>query len=377
MPEDTNSAGWSALGDAAPLSKKLGYLLQSLRARGTAVDRLAVVIYDHPSDTLKTFLSVGDDPPTLSNYQVRLADVPSLQELVARRQVRVIGDLQVLPGSPAEHSRRLLAAGFQSSCTLPMVHDDEFFGFIFCNSRVRDYFTPAVLGQLEPALRLFALIVISELRTLRTLGAATATVRYLTSHRDCETGAHLGRMASYSRLIARGLAATQGLSDEYIEHLFLFAPLHDIGKIAIPDSILLKPGVLTREEFELMKTHTVKGREMVDFLVHEFHLNRITHIGVMRNIVFSHHEAYDGSGYPEGLSGEAIPLEARIVATADVLDALASQRPYKPAWPLDIALAELRRLAGKKLDPQCVEALLMHRGEIETIGQQYQETVYG
>jgi len=95
MPEDTNSAGWNTLGDAAPLSQKLGYLLQSLRARGAAVDRLAVVIYDHPSDTLKTFLSVGDDPPTLSNYQARLADVPSLQELVARRQVRVIGDLQV------------------------------------------------------------------------------------------------------------------------------------------------------------------------------------------------------------------------------------------------------------------------------------------
>lgn len=377
MPEDTNGAGWGALGDAAPLSQKLGYLLQSLRARGAAVDRLAVVVYDHPSDTLKTFLGVGDDPPALSNYQARLADVPSLQELVARRQVRVIGDLQVLAGSPAEHSRRLLAAGFHSSCTLPMVQDDEFFGFIFCNSRELNYFTPAVLGQLEPALRLFALIVISELRALRTLGAATATARYLTSRRDCETGAHLGRMASYSRLIARALAAAHGLSDEYIEHLFLFAPLHDIGKIAIPDSILLKPGVLTPAEFETMKTHTDKGREMVDFLVQEFRLTGLAHIGVMRSIVLSHHEAYDGSGYPEGLRGDAIPLEARIVTAADVLDALASQRPYKPAWPMDIALAELQRLASKKLDPQCVEALLAHRGEIEAIARQYQETVYG
>jgi HD-GYP domain-containing protein (c-di-GMP phosphodiesterase class II) len=377
MSEYTNGGGWSALGDAAPLSQKLGYLLQSLRARGTAVDRLAVVVYDHPSDTLKTFLSAGDDPPMLSNYQARLADVPSLQKLVARRQVRVIGDLQVLAGSPAEHSRRLLAAGFHSSCTLPMVHDDEFFGFIFCNSHERNYFVPAVLGQIEPALRLFALIVISTLYFLRTLGAATATVRYLTSRRDCETGAHLGRMASYSRLIARALAGTHTLGDEYIEHLFMFAPLHDIGKIAIPDSILLKPGALTSEEFELMKTHTVQGREMVDFLVKEFRLSNLAHVGVMRNIVFSHHEAYDGSGYPEGLRGEAIPIEARIVTAADVLDALASQRPYKPAWPLDIALAEMQRLAGIKLDPQCVAALLLRRGEIETIARQYPETVYG
>lgn len=374
MSESTRNTGWGALEDTSPLSQRLDYLLQSLRAHGMAVDRLAVVVYDPSSDTLETFLSAGDDPPTLSNYQARLADVPSLRVLATQRQVRVIGDLR---DSPTEPSRHLLAAGFHSSYTLPIFHEDRLFGFIFCNSRERGFFTLPVLGQLEPILRLFALIVIDELRVAHTLEAAAETVRYLTSHRDCETGAHLGRMASYSRLIARALATTLDLSDEYIEYLFLFAPLHDIGKIAIPDSILLKPAALTAEEYDLMKSHTVKGREMADFLIHEFHLDHLTHIGVMRNIVLSHHEAYDGSGYPAGLVGEAIPLEARIVAVADVLDALASQRPYKPAWPLDITLAELKRIAGKKLDPQCVEALVAHRGEIEAIARQYQETVYG
>ncbi|MBI5040216.1 MAG: HD domain-containing protein [Gammaproteobacteria bacterium] len=374
MPEDTRSTDWGALEDTAPLSQKLDYLLQSLRAHGMAVERLAVVVYDPPFETLKTFLSAGDDPPTLSNYQARLADLPSLQALVTQRQVRVIDDMK---DSPTEHSRHLLAAGFHSSYTLPIFHEDQFFGFIFCNSRVRGFFTLAVVGQLEPILRLFALIVIDELRAVNTLEAATATARYITSHRDCETGAHLGRMASYSQLIAHALAETLDLSDEYIEYLFLFAPLHDLGKIAIPDSILLKPAPLTVEEYDLMKSHTVKGRDMVEFLIHEFHLSHLTHIDVLRNIVLSHHEAYDGSGYPEGLSGEAIPLAARIVTTADVLDALASQRPYKPAWPLDIALAELKRLAGKQLDPQCVGALVARRDEIEAIARQYQETVYG
>lgn len=374
MSEDTRSTDWGALEATAPLSQKLDYLLQSLRTHGMAVERLAVVVYDRHSDTLETFLSAGDDPPTISNYQARLADVPSLRALVAQRQVRVIGDLV---GSPAAHSRHLLAAGFHSSYTLPIFHEDEFFGFIFCNSRERGFFTPQVLGQLEPILRLFALIVIDELRVARTLEAAAGTVRYLTSRRDCETGAHLARMASYSRLIARALASALDLSDEYIEYLFLFAPLHDIGKIAIPDSILLKPARLQVDEYELMKTHTVKGREMADFLIEEFHLGHMTHIDIMRNIVLSHHEAYDGSGYPDGLCGEAIPLEARIVAAADILDALASRRPYKPAWPMDAALAEIRRLAGNKLDPRCAEALVTQYGEIKTIARQYQETVYG
>ena len=198
----------------------------------------------------------------------------------------------------------------------------------------------------------------------------------MTHHRDLETGAHLDRMAHYVRLIALELAERYGFDDEYIEHLFLFAPLHDIGKIGIPDNILLKQGKLTPEEYQVMKTHARKGREIIDAMLDNFGLEGLHNIDMLRNLAHYHHEAVDGSGYPEGLSGEQIPIEARIVAVADVFDALTSRRPYKEAWSNDKAFAGLRRLAGSGLDAECVEALASRRAEVEEVQARFRETFY-
>ena len=167
-------------------------------------------------------------------------------------------------------------------------------------------------------------------------------------------------MSYYARLIARHLAPRYGLSDEYVEKVFLFAPLHDVGKIGLPDSVLQKPGKLTAEEFELVKTHTLRGREIVDTLIADFELGDLEDVEALRNIAAYHHEAINGTGYPLGLAGSEIPLEARIIAVADVFDALTSRRSYKHAWSNDEAFALLRQLAGVKLDRDCVEVLL-HR----------------
>jgi len=175
-------------------------------------------------------------------------------------------------------------------------------------------------------------------------------------------------MARYSRIVAKALVEPQGLSDEFVEHVFLYAPLHDIGKIGIPDRILLKPGPLDPEEWEVMKTHTTKGREMVDHITADMAIDNLPDDTVMRNIVELHHEALDGSGYPHGLRGEQIPLESRIVAVADVFDALTSVRPYKEAWTVPEAFAELESMSrGHKLDGQCVAALIEHGGEVEQV----------
>jgi len=174
------------------------------------------------------------------------------------------------------------------------------------------------------------------------------------------------------RLIAREVAGQYQLSDEWIEHVFLFAPLHDIGKIGIPDAILLKPGKLTPDERTIMETHVDLGVALAQRVLERIGVQNMPDSSVMSNIIGGHHEFMDGSGYPRGLSGDAIPVEARIVTVADIFDALTSHRPYKEPWPVADALAELDRLtAAGKLDPACVAALTMHVGEAEGIRDQY------
>ncbi|MCB4361458.1 HD-GYP domain-containing protein [Quatrionicoccus australiensis] len=180
--------------------------------------------------------------------------------------------------------------------------------------------------------------------------------------RDPETGAHIQRMAYYSQAIAKGLDL-----DESVQKLILeAAPMHDVGKIGIPDNILLKPGKLTPEEFEVMKGHARLGYELLNNSGSE-----ILRAGAQ--IAISHHEKYDGSGYPRGLKGNDIPLFGRIVAVADVFDALTSERPYKKAWPLEDAVHFLEEGRGKHFDPLCVEAFLATWDIVLDIRQRFQD----
>lgn len=175
-------------------------------------------------------------------------------------------------------------------------------------------------------------------------------------YRDPETGAHIQRMSHYSRLIARRM----GLPEERQQLLLEAAPMHDIGKVGTPDLILLKPGKLTSEEFLVMKRHSVIGFEVLN-------ASKSPLLKVAAEIAHTHHEKFDGSGYPRGLSGEDIPLFGRIVAVADVFDALTSTRPYKSAWEVDAARQLLIDGKGTHFDPLCVEAFLAVWNEVMAI----------
>lgn len=164
-------------------------------------------------------------------------------------------------------------------------------------------------------------------------------------YRDDETGEHTVRVAHTSARLAEALGMSKA---EFVE-IALAAPLHDIGKIALPDSILLKPGALTREEFEQMKTHVRVGAEILAG-------SSSTLLQVAEQIAATHHERWDGTGYPQGLRGDEIPLVGRIVAVADVFDALTHRRPYKEPWPLERAIAEVLAGAGRHFDPEVVAA---------------------
>jgi HD-GYP domain-containing protein (c-di-GMP phosphodiesterase class II) len=207
--------------------------------------------------------------------------------------------------------------------------------------------------------------------------AAIKTARSFAEHRDAGTGAHLDRMSRYARLIALDLAEAYDLSDEAIEFIFLFAPLHDIGKIGIPDAILLKPGQLDPAEFEQMKLHVDVGRAIVDEMIDDFGFHQFGNVTILRNIVHHHHEAFDGSGYPDGLRGEAIPIEARIITVADIFDALTSHRPYKQALSTAASLAQMANLAGSKLDPRCLEALHKNPDELARVQADFAENPIG
>ena len=203
--------------------------------------------------------------------------------------------------------------------------------------------------------------------------AAIKTTGNLSHLRDPETGCHLDRMSRYSRIIANALADKYDLDDSYIEHIFMFSPLHDIGKIGIPDNILLKPGPLNEEERSIMQTHATKGRKAIDDILKNFTLVNFEHADVLRNIAEYHHEAINGTGYPFGIKGNEIPLEARIVAVADVFDALTSVRSYKEAWSNEKAIETLKELAGELLDKDCVDALVQNINEVNEIQKQFLE----
>ncbi len=181
-------------------------------------------------------------------------------------------------------------------------------------------------------------------------------------YRDPETGAHILRMAHYSQLIARGL----GLALEDQELLLEAAPMHDIGKVGIADKILLKPGRLDAEEFEVMKMHAVYGYELL-----KGSSSKVLQAGA--EIALGHHEKFDGTGYPAGIRGADIPLFSRIVAVADVFDALTSERPYKEAWTLEAAVDFLLAGSGKHFDPQCVQAFLDAWEDVMEIRNRYRE----
>lgn len=181
-------------------------------------------------------------------------------------------------------------------------------------------------------------------------------------YRDPETGAHILRMAHYSELIARGL----GLSVADQELLLEAAPMHDIGKVGIADNILLKPGRLTPDEFEIMKQHAIFGYEIL-----KGSSSKVLQAGAA--IARAHHEKFDGTGYPGGLAGQDIPIFSRIVAVADVFDALTSERPYKKAWTLEQAVEHLESNAGSHFDPACVAVFMAHWDEVLEIRQRFQD----
>jgi HD-GYP domain-containing protein (c-di-GMP phosphodiesterase class II) len=354
------------------LTEQMEWLHEQVRHRYPAVHRIAITLYDSKHGVLKTYVNSSDVSDPLSRYERPLESVPSLAELARNRASRVINDLSQLPLPHVDHTHWLLSHGYASSFTVPLFQSGTLLGFMFFDSREMDAFGGTLPDDLQIYVQLCRMSVLNVINLSHAVEGMVKVARGLAHLRDIETGQHLDRMSSYSRLIARSIAAEEGCDDEFIEHVYLFAPLHDIGKIGIADSILLKPGRLTDEERTTMQGHVNLGVELVDAVMNDTEMVGTLYVSVLRNIVHCHHEWMDGSGYPRGLVGEAIPLEARIVTIADIFDALTSERPYKKPWSNEDAMAELHRMAeAGKLDRHCVAILDGAADEVRAIQQKF------
>ena len=207
--------------------------------------------------------------------------------------------------------------------------------------------------------------------------SATMGFAKLAAFRDTETGEHLQRMRRYAATLAKHMAKdplyAQTIDEAFIQEIYDLSPLHDIGKVGIPDRILLKPGELTKEEFDIMKQHTVIGAQALEGAEQE--ALRLDYPVFERAIEIAayHHERFDGTGYPKGLAGEAIPLSARISAVADVFDALTSPRPYKPAFSFEESVQMVTAGSGTQFDPAVVESFIACLDQFRSIYEAFQE----
>jgi HD-GYP domain-containing protein (c-di-GMP phosphodiesterase class II)/HAMP domain-containing protein len=263
--------------------------------------------------------------------------------------------------SPAYLSARLARDGKRSALFVPLKHGGAGEALLVFASSQAGAYTPEHVEFLTNLAAQIAHILEKTIVMEGLIVAAVEGLAKLAESRDPETGDHLVRMSLYSAILADELGKEdiyrERITPAYVRDIFRFAPMHDIGKVGVRDDVLLKPGRLDANERTEMERHPVIGGQVLRRS--EEQMNALGHSIFQTGIEIAegHHEKFDGSGYPAGLAGETIPLSARIIAVADVLDALTSKRPYKEAWPMEKALETIYNDAGKHFDPAVVGAL--------------------
>lgn len=298
-------------------------------------------------------------------FDLILLDIrmPGMTGIEILKKLRTITSDEFLPvivltaQTDPETRQRALEAGAKDFLTKPF-ENWEVLLRIKNTLETRLFYTRQVLrvDMLENAvLKRTREIRASQFEIVQRLGAAGEL-------RDNETGAHVKRMSHMCEL----LAAKRGMGAEFSELLLYASTMHDVGKIGIPDSILLKPGKLSAEEWKVMQQHPVIGARIIGNYDSKM-------INLARDTALYHHEKWDGTGYPHGISGDAIPVAARIAAISDVFDALTSERPYKAAWPVDKAVAVLQEESGCHFEPIMVDLFIENLEEIIAIKERYRD----
>ncbi|OHD20526.1 MAG: hypothetical protein A2Y38_21240 [Spirochaetes bacterium GWB1_59_5] len=339
-------------------------------------ERLAVAFVDQFGEVVaETAVTTAHEPKIGPGYSMQISKT-SLQTVFRECRVRIIGDLeQYYNETGSETTGLILEEGFRSSLTIPLIFGQRCIGFLFLNAHAKNAYQGFHIPVAERFGASLAGPMYHHYLVQLLLAESSKTFVKAMEHRDNETGDHINRMSLYSAAVARRLVGRPGY-DEYLgprerRELLWYSPLHDIGKVGIPDVVLLKPGPLDKEERRIVETHVEIGLQIIGSLDESLSRYLPRHpFGTALDIVGGHHERWDGSGYPFGKRETEIPVSARIVAAADILDALTTKRPYKEAWSFDKAYSHMAGLAGTHLDPAVFAALVECRTEIESIARE-------
>ncbi|NVN83127.1 MULTISPECIES: HD-GYP domain-containing protein [unclassified Vibrio] len=301
----------------------------------------------------------------------------ALSRMAESLDTRIIHDLTSI--KPTKQISHLLQLGHQSSYTTPIHYQESNLGFVFINASSTGFFAKEYIQcDIAYISQLISSLFVQLFERQRHFQSSLAIALNMGHARDPETKEHLIRMGKYSEQIARTMSQSNNeITHQFIHRIRLYAPFHDIGKYRIPDNVLFSTCRFSAEERAIMNNHTLYGEEMINDVVSLSHHCSMCsdEIQFIKNIVRHHHERFDGSGLPDGLSHTAIPLEARIVTLADVFDALMSKRAYKHAWSLDEVMEYIEAHNGSMFDPECVEALKQNLDGFMAIREQYNDDV--
>ena len=357
-------------------------------------NRLTLAMIDESTGTVVTKLVESDREMLLKPGDAYPLEDSSLKKVTESKEFLLIRDTEeYLFGHPdSKGARMLLEEGMRSSMVLPLIINNVTRGFLIFASATPNFFREehisflkSVSGQISFSIQrgellselelhsksLEQLVKVRSFEILKTQKTTIFALSKLAETRDADTGEHLERMRKYSVLIAQILKYSgheDEISNQYLRDLYDSSILHDIGKVGIPDSILMKPGPLTPEEFEMIKLHPVIGYNALKTASGE--LGEDSFLKMAMDITLYHHERWDGLGYPHGLKGVEIPLSARIVAIGDVYDALTTKRPYKDAYPQEVALEIMKEESGR-YDPALFKIFLDNEAEFNRIREEF------
>lgn len=334
-------------------------------------NRIGIAVLSSDKKEIRALSARSDRKLRLGkNYSYDLNET-SLKSIIESGEPRILNDLKsyydMKPSS--ESTKLILEEGMQSSVTLPLRVRNECVGVVFFSSVNKMVYKDEHIRFLKTIAESLAAAFDQSFLNDQLLVSTIHGFAKLVESKDSETGNHIERMQRYSVLIAELLSVEDMfrsiINEQFIKQIRDFSPLHDIGKVAVPDHILLKPGKLSAEEFVTMKSHVELGADILRNMNDQIHGENREFYRVGIEIVRHHHEKYDGSGYPDKLAGDEIPLSARIVALADVFDALMSKRPYKEAYAIDKAKSILFEGRGSHFDPSIIDVVMKHWNRFE------------